>query len=210
MRRIHFIPLILSVLCLGTSGIATAYEYYEWPDFEDSVTVSTQETDFYPVSNLIQGPGIGFDAEEPHVLTLGGAEGLWVTAADAGFPSDYIEEVGKPVIQFDLGRDVPLKQISTWGYAQGNSNGTSEFSLRFATDAEGPDGILDDAVVNYGESITYNPTFFVDELDASRQRFSLFEEHVTARYVECPFSVGCAKVQQALVNYCRCDGGKSV
>ncbi len=51
---------------------------------------------------FIQGPGDGYSAEEPHIKKLGGAEGNWVTADDAGFPADYIEEVGRPVIQFDL------------------------------------------------------------------------------------------------------------
>ena len=41
----------------------------------------TSGTDLWPASNLIQGPGIGFEATEPHSKTLTGAEGHWVTAA---------------------------------------------------------------------------------------------------------------------------------
>ena len=31
-----------------------------------SVTASTNDTDLWPVSNLIQGPGVGYDAAAPH------------------------------------------------------------------------------------------------------------------------------------------------
>ena len=39
-----------------------------------------------PLSNIIQGAGIGFDAAEPH-NRIGG---VWYTDAPGGFPSDYI------------------------------------------------------------------------------------------------------------------------
>jgi hypothetical protein len=70
---------------------------------------------------------------------------------------------------------VLLTEINLWGYADTNSNGVSEFSLSFATSADGPDG--------YGTSVTYNPTFEDVAVEtAPRQQFP-FEEAVTARYV---------------------------
>lgn len=146
-----------------------------------SVTASTEADDLYPVANLIQGPGTGFDSASPYTKLLGGAEGLWVTNA-CGFPCDYITVTGKPVLIFDLEQNVPLGEISVWGYSATNSNGLSEFSLRFATEAEGTAG--------FGNSIAYNPTFAgIDsgELpnpdDLSRFSFP-FEEGAFARYVE--------------------------
>ena len=140
-----------------------------------SIDSSTGGDDLYPASNLIQGPGVGFDANAPFTKLLDGAAGNWVTAAPGGFPSDYIEVAGMPVFQIDLGQDTDLREISIWGYADSNTNGTSELSLLFATDAEGPDGV--------GSSITYNPTFF-PALDAFPRQSFLFSETVTARYVE--------------------------
>lgn len=140
-----------------------------------SVTSSTAADDFFPVINLIEGSGVGFDAAEPHnQIIVGGPESLWVTAA-YGFPRDYIELDGTPVITLDLGADVPLSSISTWGYSDGNANGVKEFKLRFATGAEGTAG--------FGTSITYNPTFTMDFPTAPMQ-LNAFSETVTARYVE--------------------------
>ena len=105
-----------------------------------------------------------------------------VMTAACGFPCDYIETTGKPVIILDLGEDTPLGEISVWGYAASNSNGLNEFSLRFATAAEGTGG--------FGTSIAYNPTFAGQESgelpnldDTSRFSFP-FEEQAFARYVE--------------------------
>lgn len=165
-------------LLLLMPGIALGQDFYPISE----VTVTTDETDLYKVINLIQGPGVGFETAEPNNRLGGGSTHLWVTADDAGFPADYIEEVGQPVIQLDLGEDRVLKEISVWGYSGSNSNGTSQFSLRFATDAEGTaDGIF--GPVDYGTSIEYNPTFelFVDPIP---QQYNLFSEVVVARYVE--------------------------
>ena len=171
---------LLAALSLGaTCPPAWGFDYFSI----EAVTVDTEESDLWPVSNLIQGPGVGFNAEEPHEKILGGAEGNWVTADDAGFPSDYIEDVRQPVIQLDLGEERLLKEISVWGYASTNANGTSRFSLRFASEAEGgPDGILGN--IDYGNSISYNPTFDLSNVDTDVQQYKLFGEHVTARYVE--------------------------
>ena len=51
-----------------------------------SVAASTQDSDLWPVSNLIQGPGTGFNAEEPYEKIAGGPGGLWVTDAPGGTP----------------------------------------------------------------------------------------------------------------------------
>jgi|GEM_PF-3525379 len=171
---------LLLPLCCGIAN-AQQFPFYEWPDPEESVKVTTQETDLWPVSNMIQGPGVGFDENEPNDQPGGGADTRWVTAADAGFPADYIEEVTQPVLQFDLGEDRELKEISVWGYSSGNSNGTSQFSLRFATDAEGSAGL--EGSIDYGTSIAYNPTFEIFS-DPAPQQYKLFSEVVTARYVE--------------------------
>ncbi len=141
-----------------------------------SIEASTGVDDLYPASNLIQGLGVGFDANAPFErLPLPDPEGLWVTAAPGGFPSDYIEVAGMPVFKLDLGQDTNLREVSIWGYADTNSNGASEVSLQFATDAEGPDGV--------GSSIAYNPTFFPEVASVPRQSF-LFSEAVDARYVQ--------------------------
>lgn len=146
-----------------------------------SVESSTAANDLWPVANLIQGPGVGFSDAQPHEKLAGGAGGLWVTNA-CGFPCDYIETTGQPVLTFDLGENVPLCEISIWGYAATNSNGLSEFSLRFASEADGPGG--------FGTSIEFNPSYagidsgeLPNEDNTSRFSF-LFGQEVTARYVE--------------------------
>lgn len=148
----------------------------EFPQFYpiDNVTSSTADTDFYPVENLIQGPGVGFDAEPPYEKLVGGEQGNWVTDAPGGFPADYIEVAGAPVLVFDLGKDVVLAEISVWGYTTTNANGVKEFSLRFATEADGPEG--------FGNSIDANPIFTISNDDTVRNSFEL--EPVAARYVE--------------------------
>ena len=140
-----------------------------------SISSSTAADDLRPAANLIQGPGVGFDASLPHDKTLGGDSGNWVTAAPGGFPSDYIAVQGSPVLRLDLGQDRPLTEISVWGDTSSNANGVSQFSLQFATDAEGPAG--------HGTSILLNPVFFPTNNDTVRQSFSLGQT-VFARYVE--------------------------
>ncbi len=143
-----------------------------------------QAADFYPISsisyggsslwgpnNLIQGPGVGFDASEPHGKTLGAAAGNWVTDAPGGFPSDYIAVAGMPVLTLDLGEDRLLSEISTWGYDVTNTNGVSEFGLRFATEAEGS-----------GNWSSSQGSFLMTIDDTIRQSNALTP--VTARYVE--------------------------
>ncbi|MDG2383075.1 MAG: PEP-CTERM sorting domain-containing protein [Pirellulaceae bacterium] len=170
------------VLCAFCTSQAFADEFYEFPDEFESVEVFYPDDiggEYWPASNLIQGPGYGFEEEEPYDKIGSGAEGNWVTTADCGYPADYIDCVGMPVIQLDLGADVLLDEISTWGYEDGNTNGTREFELLFATSAEGTGG--------FGSGITYNPSFLVEEFDeflAIERRSFEFDQQVTARYVQ--------------------------
>ncbi len=163
----------LFAACVLTTCVTTAKSADFYPI--ESIESSTSADDFYPVMNLIEGPGEGFDAMEPNEqVILTGSEGLWVTTA-CGFPCDYVETTGMPVLTIDLGLDRALSEISVWGYSNTNSNGVREFSLRFATDADGPDG--------FGNSIELNPTFPDVKIDTTpRQSFRY--ETVTARYVE--------------------------
>jgi len=139
-----------------------------------SVTSATSATDFFVVGNMIEGIGVGFEAGWPHNRLSGLT---WVTNAPNGGAGDYFNPLPTPapVLVFDLGEDVPLAEISFWGYADTNANGANSFSLRFATAAEGPAG--------FGSSISYNPAFAPIQATAPRQSFA-FDETVTARYVE--------------------------
>ena len=85
---------LLITLGLTTSAHATDFLPIS------SVSSSTEETDLWPVSNLIQGPGVGIDASAPHDKILTDAAGNWVTADPGGFPSDYIAEAGAPCADF--------------------------------------------------------------------------------------------------------------
>ena len=101
------ILLIIAIALLATRQ-SEAVQFYEYPDEFDSVEVIYPEDsdEFWPASNLIQGPGVGFEEDEPHDEIGppgGGAESDWVTTADCGFPADFVECVGSPVIELDLG-----------------------------------------------------------------------------------------------------------
>lgn len=141
-----------------------------------AVTSATDATDFYYVDNLIAGIGYGFMEEQPHdQIITNGPSSLWVTEAPNG-SANYYDPAPEitPLLTFDLGSDVELTEISVWGYSRTNSNGVRDFSLTFATSAEGPE--------NAGTSITYNPTFTVPHGDVERHSFR-FTQAVTARYV---------------------------
>ncbi|RPH77492.1 MAG: choice-of-anchor D domain-containing protein, partial [Planctomycetaceae bacterium] len=98
-----------------------------------------------------------------------------------GFPSDYITvNPGSEDILVDLGMDVPLSEISLWGYAADNGNGIREFTVDFATDAEGGEAGLGDEA--YGASIALKPGFTALNDDSNRQTFA-FGQVVVARYV---------------------------
>lgn len=168
------IPIWRSLTALLCSlNLAAAANFYPISD------VSSTSTDFYPVSNLRQGPGSGFVATEPHDQLGGGATHTWVTDAPNGGGDYYANGVPDPVLVFDLGADHLLSEMSTWGYADSNTNGTKNFSLRFATSAEGASG--------FGNSITYNPSFAAAFPTAGRDSHA-FSQNITARYVEMSIS----------------------
>ncbi len=131
-----------------------------------------------PLTNIIEGAGVGFDSNEPHTR-LGGT---WYTDAPGGFPSDYLESnPGDEIIILDLGADATLYELSYWGYADTNGNGIRDFAVRFATDAEGGDPALGDEA--FGTSIVVNPIFSALIDSTNRQSFPLGQA-VTARYIE--------------------------
>ena len=162
------------IVAACVAGTAFADEFYPI----SSVSSSTGANDLWPASNLIQGPGVGFADTAPYDKISGGSEGNWVTADDAGFPADYIEQVGMPVLTFDLGSDVPLNEISVWGYSSGNTNGVAEFSLTFSTEAEGIGG----GSASAGPFTTIGSLETGANDDTARQSNSF--DLVTARYVE--------------------------
>lgn len=128
--------------------------------------------DFYPLADLIQGTGAGFNSVAPHDQGGTGRGYAWVTLARV--PDWYAVEPA-PVLIFDLGSDRPLNEVSTWGYADSNTNGAKDFTLRFATDTEGPDG--------FATSIPYSPSFEAAFPTQARDSHP-FSEIVRARYVE--------------------------
>lgn len=139
-----------------------------------SVTSATSAQDLFPAARLIEGPGVGFTAAEPHTR-LGG--NTWVTNDPNGGAGDYFDPLPtpSPVLVFDLGQNRKLSEISVWGYSDGNANGVKDFTLRFATAADGTGA--------FGSSITYSPSFTITRPVSPRQSLS-FTEVVEARYVE--------------------------
>ena len=132
----------LALFC-GVASLASADTFYT----PVSIT-STNSVAYFAVANLNQGPGVGYSASVPHDGAIPGAL-TWVTDAPGGFPSDYLAVRPAPILVIDLGSDLFLTEISTWGYTTGNSNGVSAFSLRFATSAEGP-GLFGNSIPNQG------------------------------------------------------------
>ena len=100
-----------------------------------------------------------------------------MTNAPNGGSGDYFGPPPTPPARlvFDMGSDVRLSEISVWGYADTNANGANQFSLLFATEAEGTNGM--------GTSIVFNPTYYPTQPVTPRQSFD-FAEPVWARYVE--------------------------
>jgi hypothetical protein len=140
-----------------------------------SIQSNTGATDFWPVSNLIQGSGVGFQAAAPFEKSATGSGGNWVTAA-CGFPCDYFATNDPPVLIVDLGQDQPLFEMDVWGYENTNANGASQLRLRFASAADGLNG--------FGTSIDYEPTFGGLTNETDRRQPLVFDQTVHARYVE--------------------------
>lgn len=170
MKAILTISAALAATTLGAHA-ATFYTIA-------GVTTANVNSNFYPASNMIQGSGVGFDAAAPHNQLGTDVQSptfTWVTD-NRNAANDYYNVGGTiPILTFDLGSDVLLSEISTWGYADGNTNGAKDFSLRFATSAEGTGG--------FGTSITYNPAFETTFATAPRDS-NVFSQNVTARYVQ--------------------------
>ncbi len=162
----------IALVGLSATGVLGQAEFY--PISGVSV-VYPQGGAFFPEYNLIQGPDVGFDSADPYDALVTGASGAWVTDAFC-FPCDYLVDVGTPVITLDLGKDRELKEISVWGYADSNANGVKDFSLRFATAADGTTG--------FGTSVTYNPTFTDLDISPVFRQSLPFPQKLTARYVE--------------------------
>ena len=160
-------PFILALLC-GAASLASAATFHT----PVSIT-ATNSVAYFAVANLHQGPSVGYSASAPHDGAIPGAL-TWVTDAPGGFPSDYIAQVGMPILVIDLGSDLFLTEISTWGYTTSNANGASAFNLRFATGAEGTGG--------FGSSIPNQGGFTAAFSDVTRDSHTLTP--LTARFVE--------------------------
>ena len=136
-----------------------------------SINSNTSATDGSPASNLIQGPGVGFDANAPHDSIITNIS--WYTRATC-YPCNYFATGGStPVLTLDLGQNQLLTDISIWGY--GHPNGARNFSLRFATAADGLSG--------FGTSIAYNPNFVAAQQGDTMQVFD-FAQDFQAQYVQ--------------------------
>jgi hypothetical protein len=127
---------LAALACLLT---AHAAEFHQIVEIDTNMTSGNPGNN--PLSNIIQGPGIGFAMDEPH----DGPSATWYTDAPGGFPSDYVEvHEGPEYLWFDLGMDVAVSEISYWGYSTGNANGVRQFAVSFASDAEGGEAGLGD------------------------------------------------------------------
>ena len=101
---------------------------------------------------------------------------LWVTLDPGGYPSDYYDYAPAPILVFDLGKDVVMDAVGYANYSIGNANGVSQFSLRFATEADGPAG--------FGATVTSNPRIYTEFLDPTIIQFKPLGTTITARYIE--------------------------
>lgn len=168
-------PLVSTFLVAATA-VTPALDFLAINDIATPNMVDGSPS--FPLSNVIQGPGFGFDVAEPH-NNIGS---VWYTDAPGGFPSDYIVfNPGDEIIILDLGEDKSLYELSFWGYSTGNENGMREFTVRFATDAEGGTTVLGDEA--FGTSITDTFEFEAILNPSPRQSFG-FGKEIVARYVE--------------------------
>lgn len=137
-----------------------------------SISSNTFATDGSPASNLIQGPGVGFDANAPYDSL--GTDVPWYTQQPC-FPCNYFTSgaIAPVVLTLNLGQNRLLSEISIWGY--NHPNGAKDFTLRFATAAEGTGG--------FSTSVVYNPHFAAAQQGNTMQEFG-FSQDVMAQYVQ--------------------------
>lgn len=162
-------PCIEDGNCVPVTDVS---DYYRIKGIQSS----TANTDLWPASNLIQGPGVGFEASAPHRKLLTNERGNWATLSACGSGCDYFKVADPPRLLIDLGEDRLLDSIDLWGYMNGNANGVSQFELRFATAADGP--------LQLGRSTSYQPLFSSLVLDETPRQAIAFSRPVRARYVE--------------------------
>ncbi len=172
-RLFRSAALLGSAAFLSLAGSLAAENFHPISGITSS---NSTELAGYVLGNLFQGAGVGFDAAEPHAqLGGGGPATSWVTINPNGAGDYYANGIPAPILVIDLGQDRVLSEISTWGYSDGNTNGGKDFTLRFATEAEGNTG--------FGSSIAYAPSFEAGFNYAPRSSHP-FSEIVIARYVE--------------------------
>ena len=124
--------------------------------------------------NVTQIAGVAYFS--PSNASDGDPGTTWVTNVPCGADYHSCAAGLTAVLLVDLGTDVPMNGIAFWNYADSNANNTTEFNLRFATDADGPDYV--------GASIAYNPAFTSDVANNIEQQDYAFDRIVVARYVE--------------------------
>lgn len=167
VRNAGVIPALVGVFLLRS--VAWADFFYPIQGIEIIVPRAISE---YRAENLIQGPGLGFNDLTPHQKLLGGEAGDWVTEP-CDFGCDFVSRVGRPVIYLDLGKERSLSEISLWSYGVPNGDSVKDFSLRFASSADGPRG--------FGSSIRYTPTFQSLSIEPSKRQSLPLARTVQAR-----------------------------
>ena len=139
-----------------------------------AISSSTAGSDLFAASGLIEGPGVGFNANAPYTQITGSSTNLWVTDRNC-FPCNYFAtHSAPPILTLNLGQDQQLSAIFVGNYA-GHPNGARNFSLRFASAADGLSG--------FGTSITYNPGFSLAQQGTTMQEFD-FSQSIVAQYVQ--------------------------
>jgi hypothetical protein len=165
-----FLAVLALTCAIGMLGVTAAraspVSFYSIT----SISSNTSASDGSSASNLKQGSGVGFDATTYDSI---GTDVSWYTRQTC-FPCNYFATGGAvPVLTINLGQDRLLSELSLWGY--GGPNGAKNFTLRFATAAEGISG--------FGTSIAYNPAFVAALQGTTMQEFN-FSQTVMAQYVQ--------------------------
>ena len=100
-----------------------------------------------------------------------------------------------PVLVFDLGQNITIDGIAFWAYYnEMHPNSLKGATLRFATDADvvgdgdvsSLEDLLDSANFDFGNdsSVSYSFDFTAQYLTSADQQDFVFDQQVTARYVE--------------------------